>query len=114
VAAYLAGVGIILLFAYALSWGFAVVGLSAPNSETAQIMSFPILFPLTFASSAFVPVGSMPGWLQAFAKNQPVTQVVNGSNVVKQVTVGAAESGETQITGGVKAGDKVLERVVSF
>ena len=39
---------LILLFAYALSWGFAVIGLSAPNSETAQVMSFPILFPLTF------------------------------------------------------------------
>ena len=77
VAAYLAGVGIILLFAYALSWGFAVVGLSAPNSETAQIMSFPILFPLTFASSAFVPVGSMPSWLQGFATYQPVSVTVN-------------------------------------
>ena len=43
-----------------------------------------------------------------------VTQVVNGSHVVKSVTVGAAESGETQITSGVKAGDKVLEQVVSF
>ena len=43
-----------------------------------------------------------------------VTQVVNGSHVVKPVTVGAAESGETQITSGVTAGDKVLERVVSF
>ena len=69
VAAYLAGVGIILLFAYALSWGFAVVGLSAPNSETAQIMSFPILFPLTFASSAFVPVAPCP----AGSKGSPPT-----------------------------------------
>jgi membrane fusion protein, macrolide-specific efflux system len=43
-----------------------------------------------------------------------VTQVVNGSHVVKPVTVGAAESGETQIISGVTAGDKVLERVVSF
>ena len=47
---YLGGIGIILLFAYALSWGFAFVGLSAANSETAQVMSFPILFPLIFAS----------------------------------------------------------------
>ena len=68
-----------LLFAYALSWGFAIVGLSAPNTETAQLMAFPILFPLTFASSAFVPVTTMPGWLQAFATHQPVTQVVNAA-----------------------------------
>lgn len=75
--AFLAGIGILLLFAYALSWGFSIIGLSAPNSETAQLMSFPVLFPLTFASSAFVPVGSMPGWLQAFARNQPITIVVD-------------------------------------
>ena len=68
-----------LLFAYTLSWGFATVGLSAPNAETAQIMVFPILFPLIFASSAFVPVSDMPGWLQAFAKHQPVTQVVDAA-----------------------------------
>jgi len=74
---YLAGIGLILLFAYALSWGFAVIGLSAPNSETAQVMSFPLLFPLTFASSAFVPVDQMPSWLQGFATYQPVSVTVS-------------------------------------
>jgi ABC transporter DrrB family efflux protein len=74
---YLAGIAIILLFAYALSWGFAFIGLSASNSETAQVISFPILFPLTFASAAFVPVSSMPGWLQGFATYQPVSVVVS-------------------------------------
>jgi ABC-2 type transport system permease protein/oleandomycin transport system permease protein len=73
---YLGAIGLILLFAYALSWGFAVIGLSAPNSETAQVMSFPLLFPLTFASSAFVPVAFMPSWLQGFATYQPVSLVV--------------------------------------
>jgi ABC-2 type transport system permease protein/oleandomycin transport system permease protein len=77
VVAYLAGIGLILVFAYALSWGFAVIGLSAPNSETAQVMSFPILFPLTFISSAFVPVGRMPSWLQGFATYQPVSVTVS-------------------------------------
>src|SRR6202453_468051 len=74
---YLAGILLILLFAYALSWGFAVIGLSAPNSEVAQVISFPILFPLTFASSAFVPVSSMPSWLQGFATHQPVSVTVS-------------------------------------
>jgi ABC transporter DrrB family efflux protein len=74
---YLAGILLILLFAYALSWGFAVIGLSAPNSEVAQVISFPILFPLTFASSAFVPVSSMPSWLQGFATYQPVSVTVS-------------------------------------
>jgi ABC-2 type transport system permease protein/oleandomycin transport system permease protein len=76
---YLSGIVLLLLFAYALSWGFAFIGLSAPNSETAQLMSFPLLFPLTFASSAFVPLQSMPGWLQAFAQHQPVTILVNAA-----------------------------------
>ena len=74
---FLCGLGIVLLFSYTLCWGFATVGLSAPNAEAAQTMVFPILFPLIFASSAFVPVSAMPGWLQAFAKYQPVTQVVD-------------------------------------
>jgi ABC-2 type transport system permease protein/oleandomycin transport system permease protein len=74
---FLCGLLIVLLFSYTLCWGFATVGLSAPNAEAAQTMVFPILFPLIFASSAFVPVTAMPGWLQAFAKHQPVTQVVD-------------------------------------
>lgn len=76
---FLCGVLVILFFAYALSWGFAYIGLSAPNAETAQVMVFPLIFPLLFASSAFVPVAFMPGWLQGFAAHQPVTQVVNAS-----------------------------------
>ncbi|HUY66393.1 MAG TPA: ABC transporter permease [Acidimicrobiales bacterium] len=77
VLAYLAGILVILMFAYALSWGFAVIGLSAPNSEVAQVVSFPILFPLVFASSAFVPVSQMPGWLQGFATYQPVSVTIS-------------------------------------
>jgi ABC transporter DrrB family efflux protein len=79
---YICGALLILGFAYALSWGAAVIGLSATNSETAQLMGFPILLPLTFASSAFVPVSSMPGWLQAFAEHQPVTIVINAARAL--------------------------------
>ncbi|NNN01877.1 MAG: ABC transporter permease [Acidimicrobiaceae bacterium] len=73
--AYLQACLLMLVFAYCLSWGFAFVGLAAPNSETAQAMAFPIIFPLTFASNIFVQVSGMPGWLQPFARNQPVSQV---------------------------------------
>jgi ABC-2 type transport system permease protein len=73
----LLGLALVLGFAFALSWVFANVGQRAANAEAAQAVSFPILFPLTFASSAFVPVSNMPGWLQAFAQHQPVTIVVN-------------------------------------
>ncbi len=76
---FLCGVLMVLLFSYTVCWGFAFVGLTAPNAETAQLMVFPILFPFIFASSAFVPVSVMPGWLQAFAKHQPVTAVVNAA-----------------------------------
>ena len=82
VAAFVAGLLLLLLFAYALSWGFAVIGLSAPNSETAQVMSFPVLFPLAFASSAFVPVASMPSWLRGFAEHQPVSVVVDAARAL--------------------------------
>jgi ABC-2 type transport system permease protein/oleandomycin transport system permease protein len=76
---YILGAVILLAFAYSMSWGFAAIGLAAPNSETAQVMAFPILMPLTFASTAFVPLRSMPGWLQAFARAQPVSVVVDGA-----------------------------------
>ncbi|HEV3451750.1 MAG TPA: ABC transporter permease [Acidimicrobiia bacterium] len=84
-----AGLGLVLAFAYSLSWVFAIVGLSVRDSETAQAASFPILAPLVFASSAFVPVASMPGWLQVFAKHQPVSVVVNA---VRTLTLGGAVS----------------------
>ncbi len=78
----LAGIGILLLFAFSMTWIFAIVGLSAPNPETAQAMSFPILAPLVFASSAFVSTSTMPGWLQVFANHQPVTAAVNATRAL--------------------------------
>jgi ABC-2 type transport system permease protein len=74
--AWLAATGIVLLVTYAFSWLNAVFGLLAKNVEGAQQMGM-ILFPLTFASSAFVPTQSMPSWLRGFAANQPVTQTVD-------------------------------------
>ena len=75
--AFMAGILVLLVFGYALSWIFVLVGLSASNAETAQAAAFPTLFPLVFASSAFVPVETMPGWLQVFAANQPVSLTVD-------------------------------------
>jgi len=63
---YLAGVVLVLLFGYSLSWVFATVGLAVKDPETAQAAAFPIMAPLVFASSVFVPVASMPSWLQPF------------------------------------------------
>ncbi|CAN5219317.1 ABC transporter permease [soil metagenome] len=73
VLAFLAGMGLVLLFGYTFTWIFATVGLAVGDPETAQAASFPVMAPLVFASSAFVPVESMPGWLQVFAEHQPVS-----------------------------------------
>ncbi|MBA3430034.1 MAG: ABC transporter permease [Actinobacteria bacterium] len=71
--ALLAGLGLVLLFGYAFAWIFATVGLTVGDPETAQAASFPVMAPLVFASSAFVPPSTMPGWLQTFAEHQPVS-----------------------------------------
>ena len=71
--AFLLGMLLVLLFGYALCWVFATLGLVVGDPETAQAAAFPILAPLVFASSAFIPVSTMPGWLQVFARNQPVS-----------------------------------------
>jgi ABC-2 type transport system permease protein/oleandomycin transport system permease protein len=78
---FIASVGILLLFGFALSWVFAMIGLCVPNAESAQAASFPVLGILVFASTAFVPLQTMPGWLQDYNKVQPVS-----------VTVGAARA----------------------
>jgi ABC-2 type transport system permease protein len=57
-------------------WLFVTIGLVAGNAQAAEGMSL-LVFPLTFVSSAYVPVGSMPGWLQAVARYQPVTFMVD-------------------------------------
>ncbi len=68
--------GILLLFTFALSWLSAIMGLVAKSVEAVQWLGFFIVFPLTFASAAFVPTQSMPSLLRAFAENQPVTHVI--------------------------------------
>jgi ABC-2 type transport system permease protein len=68
--------GIILLFTLAFSWLSAIVGVLAKSVEGVQWLTFIIIFPLTFASSAFVPTESMTPILKAFAENQPITHVV--------------------------------------
>jgi ABC-2 type transport system permease protein/oleandomycin transport system permease protein len=73
----LAGIGLALLFGYAFSWIFAFMALISSSPESAQAIGFILVFPLTFASSAFVPVDTMPDWLQTFAEYNPFTIVVD-------------------------------------
>jgi ABC-2 type transport system permease protein len=70
-------IALLLTFTLAFSWLSAAVGMVASSVEAVQWLSFMVIFPLTFASSAFVPTETMPGVLRAFAENQPVTHVIN-------------------------------------
>ena len=73
----LAGFGLLLLFGYAFSWVFAFLGMLVSTPEAANSVGFIAVFPLTFISSAFVPVQSMPEPLRAFAEVNPFTIVVD-------------------------------------
>ncbi len=70
---FLAGVALLLLFAFAMSWLGIWMGLSVPSVEVGQQLAFTIIFPITFVSNAFVPIQTMPTWLQPFAEWNPVS-----------------------------------------
>jgi ABC-2 type transport system permease protein len=74
--AWLAVVGILILFTLALTWLAVIAGLTAKTTDGAGAFSYPLIF-LPFISSAFVPTAAMPGPVRAFADNQPVTSIVN-------------------------------------
>jgi ABC transporter DrrB family efflux protein len=76
------GVLLLLLFGYAFSWVFALIGLSVSSAETAQQFGFTVIFPLTFISSAFVPVATMPAVLKAFAQVNPFTITVDATRAL--------------------------------
>jgi ABC-type multidrug transport system permease subunit len=67
---------LLLLFAYTVAWIGAWVGLYMPNPETANTAGLIWLFPLTFLSNCFVPINSLPGWLQTFAAWNPISALV--------------------------------------
>jgi ABC-2 type transport system permease protein len=71
-----------LLFAFALSWVQALVGLSVKSVEAANSLGFLWMFPVTFVSSAFVPTDTMPSWLQPVAENNPFTRVTNAGRAL--------------------------------
>lgn len=74
--AILAGLVIVIAFGYAFSWMYVAIGLATKDPETAQIAGILPFFVLMFASNAVVPVATMPGWLQGFARNQPLSVTV--------------------------------------
>ena len=77
IGACLAGIALIIGFGYAFTWVYAAIGLAVKDPQTAQMTSILPMFILFFASSALVPVATMPGWLQPFAENQPASVTIN-------------------------------------
>ncbi len=92
-----------VLFAAAWSWLQIFLGLMAGTAQAAQGLSFSV-FPLIFVSSAYVPVGSMPGWMQPIARHQPVTSMVDA---VRALVIG----GDTNAMFGASQGFLVLKAI---
>ena len=86
VAQALAAFALTVLYGFAFVWLFIAMGLFAGSPQAAQSLSF-LVFPLSFVSSAYVPISTMPGWMQAFAYHQPMTQMCN---TVRLLTGGKA------------------------
>jgi ABC-2 type transport system permease protein len=88
----LAAFGLLVVFGFAFEWLFLTLGLVAGNAQAAQGLAL-LVFPFTFVSSAYVPVETMPGWMQAFATYQPVTVMVEAVRVLTQGPDAAAMLG---------------------
>jgi ABC-2 type transport system permease protein len=100
----LAAFGLVIVFGFAFEWLFVTMGLFAGNAQAAQGMGM-IVFPFAFISSAYVPVASMPSWLQVFAAHQPLTYMVNA---VRALTLGP----EAQALLGHPAGYFVVRALI--
>ena len=79
---------LVVAFGFAFTWISAMIGLAVHDVESAQTAGFIWVFPLVFASTVFVPLSSMPGWLQAFARINPITCT---ANAVRALTVGGPD-----------------------
>lgn len=83
VLAGLAALGLCVVFGFAFEWLFIMLGLMAGTPQAAQGLAL-LVFPFTFVSSAYIPVASMPGWMQAFASHQPITYMVDAVRALSQ------------------------------
>jgi ABC-2 type transport system permease protein len=87
----LAGVGLLVVFSFAFSWVWTMFGLFLRSEKSVMGVSMLVLFPLTFLSNVFVDPVTMPGWLQAFVKVNPITHLVAA---VRSMMAGAWDMGE--------------------
>jgi ABC-2 type transport system ATP-binding protein len=84
IGAIVAGLALVIFFGYCFSWIYATIGLLTKDPETAQVAGILPFFILVFASSAIVPVATMPSWLQPFARHQPVSVTINAVRALMQ------------------------------
>lgn len=91
---FLEGILLAMLFGFAINWVSSCIGLFVRDPEAVQAAGFMWVFPLAFASSIFSPIETMPHWLQVFARNQPVSQVVNA---VRHLMIGGIPNGSTYV-----------------
>jgi ABC-2 type transport system permease protein len=111
-AGWLASTGLLLAFILALSWLAAAYGLAVKSPEAANGFMFFMAF-LPYASSAFVPVATMPGWIQGFARNQPISPVARSLHgLLLGTPVGAAPWVALAWCGGILAFALVLSGVL--
>jgi ABC-2 type transport system permease protein len=88
-----------MFIGWALAWVFTYIGTIAKSARSVQGISFLILFPLTFLSNAFVPVTTLPGWLQAFVKVNPVSHLVSATRALANQGIVTRETGWTLLAG---------------
>jgi ABC-2 type transport system permease protein/oleandomycin transport system permease protein len=84
VGSIIGGLALVIVFGYSFSWIYATIGLVTKDPETAQVAGILPFFVLVFASSAIVPVATMPSWLQPFARHQPVSITINAVRALLQ------------------------------
>jgi ABC-2 type transport system permease protein len=86
-------VALILVFAFSLSWVWTTLGLILRSPQSITVLSFAVLFPLTFASNAFVSPVTMPGWLRAFVDANPVSHLVSAERALMNGTAVGSQAG---------------------
>jgi ABC-2 type transport system permease protein len=94
---WMAIAGLLALFTLTFSWLAVIVGVKAKSVEAVQWLSFVLVFPLTFASSAFVPTEGMNKYLKAFAENQPITHIIEA---VRALMIGSPIGNHAWISAG--------------
>jgi ABC-2 type transport system permease protein len=95
----LGAIALAMFTGWALAWIFTFIGTIAKSARSVQGISFLFLFPLTFLSNAFVPVTTLPGWLQAFVKVNPVSHLVSATRALANQGVVTSEAGWTLLAG---------------